>query len=76
MSAFRYVWVSDRVPKKTKCAWCQEPFAATGYVGDTTTGLAYCSPDCWDRHERVSRAFIKSYNAHMALLEDKRETQV
>lgn len=76
-NTLRYCFVSDRIPKKTYCVWCSSKLPPTGYVSDCNTALAYCSPECWEMHERISRSFLKSYHAHKALLEDRRhEAQV
>ena len=70
--SLKYVWVTDRTPRATRCAWCSMRFAPQGYISCCSTALAYCTPECWATHERLSQSFLKSYHAHHALLEDKR----
>jgi len=66
----QYIWVSDRLSKQRLCAWCGQPFGA-GYLRDIGSGLAYCQPDCQEKHVSTSEAYIASYNRHRYLLEDK-----
>ena len=55
-----FVLVNDRVPRSdANCALCCKKIEQ-GYVRELQTGLVYCNPQCFCRHEKM--AFLATEN--------------